>query len=181
MNHLGTVTLETTRLVLRRFTLEDAEDMFNNWASDDQVTQFLAWPSHKSVEDSRRVMEKWAADYEKDTCYQWCIAHKETGKAIGSIGVVGINEKINAAEIGYVIGRTWWHQGITSEALMAVIDFLFSEVGFNRLAAHHDPKNPNSGRVMLKCGMAYEGTAIQGGRNTLGVYDSVMYGMIKQG
>lgn len=57
------------------------------------------------------------------------------------------------AHIGYCIGRKWWKQGITSEALKAVIDFLFDEVKTNRIEARHDPRNPNSGLVMKKCGM----------------------------
>ena len=56
MKHIGTTTLETERLILRRFTIEDAESMFNNWASDDEVTKFLTWPTHKSIEDSKKFI-----------------------------------------------------------------------------------------------------------------------------
>jgi ribosomal-protein-alanine N-acetyltransferase len=62
------------------------------------------------------------------------------------------------AHIGYCIGRKWWHSGITSEALESVIQFLIEEVGLNRIESRHDPRNPNSGAVMKKCGMKYEGT-----------------------
>jgi ribosomal-protein-alanine N-acetyltransferase len=181
MKHLGTVALETPRLLLRRFTLDDAADMFNNWANDDAVTKFLTWPTHQSVGVSKEVLSKWVADYQSEKCYQWCVALKETGKAVGSIGVVSLKENIDAAEIGYCIGRAWWHQGITLEALAAVVGFLFKEVGFNRLAAHHDPHNPNSGKVMQKCGMLYEGTAIQASRNNTGICDTAMYAMINPG
>ena len=50
MNHIGTIRLETDRLILRRFTIEDAEEMFHNWASDDEVTKYLTWPTHQNVE-----------------------------------------------------------------------------------------------------------------------------------
>ena len=181
MQHLGTITLETPRLLLRRFTLDDAEDMFRNWASDDEVTVFLRWPSHQSVVVTRQVVAKWVDDYDNEKNYQWCIELKETGQAIGSIGVVEINERVDGAEIGYVIGRAYWHQGITSEALAAVIDFLFRKVGFNRIEAHHDPHNPNSGKVMQKCGLKYEGTLIQASRNNRGICDSAVYGIINPG
>lgn len=65
------------------------------------------------------------------------------------------------AHIGYCIGEKWWHQGITSEALQHVINFLIDEVGMNRIEAVHDSQNPNSGKVMKKCGMKYEGTLRQ--------------------
>jgi ribosomal-protein-alanine N-acetyltransferase len=139
MQHLGTVTLETLRLVLRRFTMEDATDMFHNWANDDEVTRFLTWPTHTSLEVSQYVAAQWAEGYTDEKFYQWCIELKVIGKAIGSIAVVELKEKINAAEVGYVIGRAHWHQGIMPEAFSAVIDFLFNKVGFNRIEARHGP------------------------------------------
>ena len=60
--------------------------------------------------------------------------------------------------IGYCISKKWWNKGITSEALKALIKYFFEEVGVNRVESRHDPSNPNSGKVMMKCGMKYEGT-----------------------
>ena len=88
MKHLGTRTLETERLLLRRFTLEDAQAMYDNWASDEEVTKYLMWPAHESVETSRAVLAEWVADYEKPNCYQWAIVPKTFGQPIGSIAVV---------------------------------------------------------------------------------------------
>lgn len=178
MQHLGTVAIETPRLLLRRFTIEDAADMFENWANDDDVTRFLTWPTHSSIEVSQTVLAQWVEGYKNEKRYQWCIELKMTGQAIGSIGVVDMKENIEAVEIGYCIGKAYWHQGITSEALSAVIDFLFREVGLNRIASHHDPNNPNSGKVMQKCGLKYEGTAIQASKNNVGICDAALYGII---
>jgi ribosomal-protein-alanine N-acetyltransferase len=178
MQHLGTVTLETPRLLLRRFAADDAADMYDNWASDDEVTRFLTWPTHTSLEVSQYVAAQWVEGYKDDKFYQWCIELKEIGKAIGSIAVVEIVEKINAAVIGYVIGKAWWHQGIMPEAFSAVIEFLFNKVGFNRIEARHDPHNPNSGKVMQKCGLKYEGTMMQASSNNTGICDSAVYGII---
>ena len=58
MNHIGTIELATERLTLRRFMIEDAESMYYNWASEDEVTRFLTWPTHKSVQDSERVIDQ---------------------------------------------------------------------------------------------------------------------------
>ena len=64
MNKTGTQTIETQRLILRRFRIEDADDMFNNWASDPEVTRFLTWPPHPEVEVTRRLLAEWISDYE---------------------------------------------------------------------------------------------------------------------
>ncbi|WP_123054221.1 GNAT family N-acetyltransferase [Clostridium sp. JN-1] len=178
MKNLGTVKIETERLILRKFTLSDTDDMYKNWASDDEVTKFLSWPTHKDLEVSRKVIDTWIKDYASDKNYQWCIEFKSIGEAIGSIGVVNYRENIEAVEIGYCIGRKYWNQGITSEALKALIKFFFQEVGANRIEAKHDLLNSNSGKVMIKCGMKYEGTGIKAGRNNTGICDEVMYGII---
>lgn len=178
MNHLGTVRLETERLILRPFQIGDAVDMYQNWARDDRVTKFLTWPSHKSVEESKEVLETWALEYPNPTWYQWCIELKELGQAIGSISVVHQNEEIASVEIGYCIGHDYWNRGITSEAFQAVIDFFFLQVNANRIESRHDPRNPNSGKVMATCGLRYEGTRIQADKNNMGICDAALYGFI---
>ena len=180
LNHTGTQTIETERLYLRRFTVEDAPAMYRNWASDPAVTKFMTWPTHESEDISRMVLESWVADYEKDDYYQWAIVLKELGsEPIGSISVVMVREKIACATIGYCIGKAWWHQGIMSEALQAVMEHLFDRVGFQRIEAQHDDRNPHSGGVMKKCGMRYEGTLRQGGWSNGGVGDICCYAMLK--
>ncbi len=82
-------------------------------------------------------------------------------------------------QIGYCIGRKWWHKGIMAEALLKVIEFLFDEVGANRIEAVHDPNNPNSGRVMLKCGMKYEGTLRSAAVNNQGITDVAYYSILR--
>lgn len=179
MKHLGTKRIETERLILRKFTIEDARDMYENWASDEEVTKYLMWPVHSSVEATAALLADWVDGYQEENKYEWCIQHKETGKAIGSIGAVKIVERAEVAEIGYCISRAWWHQGITSEALRAVMEYLFDEVGVNRVESRHDPRNCHSGNVMKKCGLKYEGTRIQGEWNNSGICDVAFYGLTK--
>ena len=93
MNHLGTVTLETARLILRRFRAEDAEQMYHNWASEDEVTRFLTWPTHPNADITRQIIGQWIKEYEKNDYYNWAIELKETGEIIGSISVVSENEE----------------------------------------------------------------------------------------
>ena len=179
MKHLGTVTLETDRLILRRFRLDDAMDMYRNWASDPDVTKFLTWPTYDNPEMAKGIMQLWESGYEKADFYQWAIELKEINQPIGSISVVHMNEQVCSAEIGYCIGKNWWHQGIMSEALGRVIGFLFNDVGMNRIEAKHDMNNPNSGKVMQKCGMRLEGIHRQADRNNQGICDVALYAILK--
>ena len=179
MNHKGTILLETDRLILRRFVMEDAEAMYRNWASEDEVTKFLTWPTHSDVEATKFVLGNWIADYSKDNFYNWVIELKETGEVIGNISVVDVRENTACALLGYCMGTKWWGQGIMPEAGREVIRYLFEEVGFSRIAATHDKNNPKSGRVMQKIGMTYEGTLRKAGFCNQGVIDEVWYSILK--
>ncbi|MBR3954017.1 MAG: GNAT family N-acetyltransferase [Clostridia bacterium] len=180
MKHCGTQKLETDRLILRRYICEDAAAMFKNWASDGEVTKFLMWKTHDSVEVSKSIITDWLQQYSDERYYHWAIVLKENGdEPIGDIAVVHMNEKVSMMHIGYCIGRKWWHQGITSEALKAVMDFLFDVVGVNRIESRHDPRNPNSGKVMQKCGMKYEGTLHSSDWNNQGICDACYYALLK--
>lgn len=180
MKHCGTQRLETERLILRRFAEEDADAMFNNWASDPEVTKYLTWPPHSSVETTKTTLKNWVSAYQDDAFYQWAIILKENGcEPIGSITAVGMNDDLAMIHIGYCLGRPWWHRGIMSEALNAVIGFFFDQVEANRIESKHDPRNPHSGMVMQKCGMLYEGTLRCSDRNNQGICDSCWYSILR--
>lgn len=180
MEHKGTITLETGRLILRRFTVGDAEAAFKNWTSSDTVTKYLRWQAHKDIIITRDYINFNLDNYDKTDYYNWAIELKDIEAPIGTIGAVDIKEEIGAVEIGYCIGEKWWHCGYVSEALAAVIKFFFEEVGVNRVYSEHDVNNPNSGKVMLKCGMKYEGTLRQADRNNTGLCDTSVYGLIRE-
>lgn len=180
MEHKGTAALETDRLVLRRFVIDDAEAIYKNWASEDEVTKFLTWPAHTDVGVTRAVLRGWIKSYENPDYYQWAIELKELGQPIGSISVVAIRENTACADLGYCMGSRWWGRGLMPEAGRAVVRYLFEEAGFNRIAAAHDRNNPKSGRVMRKIGMTYEGTFRQAGYNNQGVIDEVWYSILRE-
>ena len=179
LKHCGTKLLETDRLILRRFTIEDAEAMYKNWASDDEVTKFLTWPTHGSADISRMVVTDWVNSYEKDNFYNWAIELKEIGEIIGNISSVGGSDAVGRIHMGYCIGASWWGKGIVSEALECVMKFFFEEVEANRIDARHDVNNPASGKVMKKCGMTYEGTLRQYDINNQGIGDTAYYGILR--
>ena len=178
MNHAGTKELRTERLLLRRFRPDDGAAMFRNWTGDPEVTKFLRWPTHASLEVTQRVLEEWIASYSAPAIYQWAIVLKELGEPVGTISVVDRNEDLNILHIGYCIGSKWWRRGIASEAFAAVIPYLFDEVGANRIESQHDPNNPNSGRVMRACGLTYEGTLRQADYSNQGIVDACMYSLL---
>ena len=176
MNHIGTQTIETERLILRRFELSDAQAMFDNWASDDEVTKYLTWPSYTDVSAVEQKLEQWISRYADAGRYHWAIILKENGpQPIGSIGACHWDEDGTVPEIGYCMGKRWWHQGIMSEALGAVISFLFDRVGVCRVIAKHDVNNPHSGGVMRKCGMTFQGVEEKAIRNNQGECDCACY------
>lgn len=180
MTHCGTQIIETERLLLRRFTTNDAKAMYKNWASDPDVTKYLTWSVHANVDVSRAILEEWVMSYSQSNYYQWAIVLKESGsEPIGSIGAVEINDDVGKVQIGYCIGKKWWHRGIMSEALKAVIDYFFDTVGANRIESRHDPRNLHSGAVMKKCKMKYEGTMRSSDRNNQGICDACWYAILK--
>lgn len=179
MQHRGTQRLETERLILRRFTTEDAHDMFCNWASDPAVTEFLTWPTHASEDHTRRLLAQWEENYSRAEEYTWALQIRQTGEVIGSVSVVRLDEAIDEAELGWCIGVRWWGMGYVPEAAAAVRDYLFGAVGVNRLCAKHDVDNPKSGRVMQKIGMRIEGVRRQGSRNHRGLVDVACWAILK--
>ena len=177
LNHQGTKPIETQRLVLRPFVMEDAEAMLRNWAGDKEVTRFLSWPAHESLAQTREVVARWVDPGQAD--YNWAITLKENGpEVIGSLCITKIDEWTRMAHFGFALGRAWWNRGIMTEALSAVIGYLFDEVGFNRIESRHDVENVGSGAVMRKCGMTYEGRARQAHRNNLGLRDMDCYAIL---
>lgn len=180
MQHKGTVTLETERLVLRKFTMNDTEAAFRNWESDEKVTEHLRWSALHNYADAEEVVKNWIKRYADDAFYQWAIVLKELGEPIGTISVAEINEQIGKVEMAYCIGSRWWGNGYAGEAFMAVISFFFEEVKANRIEAKHDPNNLASGKVMKKCGLKYEGTLRKAWWNNKGLIDVCIYGVLAE-
>ena len=83
MRHVGTKTIETPRLTLRRLEVSDAEMMFRNWASDENVTRFLRWDAHQSIDETKNMVQQWVDSYQDDSTYYWGLYLKD-GEMIGS-------------------------------------------------------------------------------------------------
>ena len=180
MNHIGTKTIETERLIFRRFTVDDADAVYRNFAGDSEVTKYLRWSAHPDPEYSRNTVAEWVKSYDDPAYYNWAIVLRETDECIGSVGCAWMNEHIHMIHTYYCIGKNWWGGGIVTEAYKAVLKFFFEEVQANRIEAYHEPNNPASGKVMEKCGLRYEGTLRRGDYNNTGIVDAAVYGILKE-
>ena len=143
------VTLETPRLILRPFEYSDASDIYNNWASDPEVTKYLTWNTHESIETTKKVLDIWVNQYEKPERINFAITLKETTELIGGIDVVGYIDNIPV--IGYVLSRKYWNNGYMSEAFQTVLEFLFS-LGYEKVRIDALVNNIASNKVIIKCG-----------------------------
>lgn len=149
------LTLETDRLILRPFELDDAESMFNNWASDEEVTKYLTWNTHKSIEETKEILAFWVNQYEKEERINFAIVYKENNELIGGIDVVGYLEGVPV--IGYNLSRKYWNKGIMTEACKKVIELLFS-LNHEKIIIEAMVENIGSNRVIQKCGGVYDST-----------------------
>ncbi len=180
MEFKGTPRLESSRLILRKFVIDDAEDMFKNWASSETVTKYLTWNSHNSTEETKSYLADLVKQYENPEVLDWCIQLKDTSCPIGSIYARLISRPLKSFEVGYCIGEKWWNKGITTEALKAVIEYLFIDLGANRIEAYHNVMNTASGNVMQKCGMRFEGILREAKIEKDRVVDVCLYSILRK-
>lgn len=179
LKHIGTSILETERLILRKFNSFDINDVYSNWSSDYEVTKYLCWPRHESLEDTKKVMDIWLENYEYPDTYNWAIQLKEINMLIGNIALYFIDDFNFSAEVGYCLSKNFWNKGYMTEALNAVIDFCFHSVGFNRLTGCCITWHEASAKVLTKAGMKFEGVARQKYFCGIGFQDFNCYSIIK--
>ena len=170
-------SLETDRLRLRKLRLRDAKDLYA-WTSDREVARYVLWDAHRSLGETRDYIRYVRSLYRRGLPASWGIELKESGKVIGTIGVMSWNPDHRWAEVGYSLGKAWWHQGYAAEALGRLIRYLTEERGVHRVEAMCDVRNPASARVMEKCGMQREGTLRQKVYNKGEYADVALYSII---
>ena len=142
----------TERLILRYFRLDDAEEMFSNWANDPEVTKYMTWNAHESIEVTKEIMKHWLEEEEKPETHRFVISLKTTGELIGMIDVV--DTQGDQAEIGYCSGRRFWGNGYMTEACKTFMQYLF-DIGYQALVIAADERNIGSNRVIEKCGFTF--------------------------
>lgn len=167
LRHCGTITITTNRLSLSPFKLTDAADMYHNWASDPEVTRYLTWRAHKNQKVTEDLLAYICAHYTLST-YNWAIRLKTDGVAIGNICVTKLNPIESSAEIAYALSRFHWGEGIVSEAMEAVFELLFVQVGCKCIIGRHDVENTPSAKVMERIGMTKGNLFLLAGNDNIG-------------
>ena len=176
MKAIGTQTLQTDRLILRRFVESDAEAMFQNLASSAENLAYVTWNPHPNLDVTRNSIRNWVASYVNPNYYKWAICLKENPEqVIGDISIVAMDKNDSSCEIGYILGKNYWGRGMMTEALKAVLDFCFTRAGFQKVRARYASLNPASGRVMKKVGMSYLKTVANGVERKDYVADLIYY------
>jgi len=144
----------TQRLILRTPTLQDAAQIFQNYANDKLVTRYLHWQPHASIEMTRNFLKRCINVWKAGTAFPWVITLKDSLQVIGMIEL-RIDE--HRADLGYVLARDYWEQGYASEAAQLVADWAIAQPSIYRVWAVCDVDNHASARVLEKIGMQREG------------------------
>ncbi len=158
MKNNGTVQLETERLLLRKFVIEDVEQSHINWASDCETSKYFAFYPHKEMNDTESIIMQWINAYQNEgSNYIWAVVEKNSNEVIGNISADSSYRILNICEIAYMLGSKWWNKGYATEALNAVIHYLFITEDFYMIEAKYNAENIASGKLLQKIGMKQDG------------------------
>lgn len=153
--------LETERLILRRISLDDIDDMYE-YAKDASLTKYLTWSPHPDKAYTFEYVSYLQSRYKTGEFFDWAVTLREGGKMIGTCGFTRFDFPHNSGEIGYVINPDYHGRGIATEAVEEVIRFGFERLGLNRIECRFMVGNDASRRVMEKNSMTFEGVLRQG-------------------
>ena len=158
LTHIGTKTIETERLILRRFEYADDEAMLKNWVADEKIQSLYSEPVHSTKTEVKGLLDKYIGSYEREDYYRWAVIEKASGECIGQIAYFLVDSKNHFAEIEYCIGTAFQCKGYATEATKAVIAYGFNEMNLHKVQICTKTINAPSKRVIEKCGFTYEGT-----------------------
>lgn len=158
LTHEGTKTVETERLILRRFEYSDDDSMLRNWIADEKIQTMYSEPVYSTKEEVKGLLDKYIGSYEKTDYYRWAVIEKASGECIGQIAYFLVDNKNHFAEIEYCIGSDYQCNGYATEATKAVIAFGFDNINLHKVQICTKTINAPSKRVIEKCGFTYEGT-----------------------
>jgi ribosomal-protein-alanine N-acetyltransferase len=169
--------IESRRLRIRLVQASDIADLLEV-NGDEEVTRFLPYAAWRSLADGEAWLARMNAMNETGASLQFAILEKSSGRAIGTLLLFRYDAASQRAELGYVMARARWGQGLTHEALTALIGFAFGGAGIRRLEAHVDPANAASNNLLLRLGFALEGRLRENWitKGTLG--DTNVYGLL---
>jgi ribosomal-protein-alanine N-acetyltransferase len=158
LTHIGTQTIETERLILRRFEYTDDEAMLKYWIADEKIQSLYSEPIYTTKEAVKELLDKYIGSYEREDYYRWAIIEKDSMECIGQIAYFLVDNKNHFAEIEYCIGSSFQCKGYATEATKAVIRYGFEKINLHKVQICTKEINAASKRVIEKCGFIYEGT-----------------------
>lgn len=158
MNSIGTNTIKTNRLILRRFIYEDADDMLKIWVSKPEIQYMYSEPIYTTKNEVNELLDKYISGYANKNTYRWAIIESKSQKCIGQIAFYLVDTKNHFAEIEYCIGTDFQRKGYMTEAVNAIIKYGFEEIKLHKIQISTKSINIPSKRVIEKCGFTYEGT-----------------------
>ena len=173
-------TLETERLILRKWQLDDLDDYYA-YAKNPNIGSMAGWKPHSSKEESLTHLKSFIENDEV-----WAIVLKENGKVIGHLKIYPdenrgkFSERYSAKLINYALSEDYWAKGYMTEAVKSAVKYAFDEMNIEVLTAFHFPHNVSSKRILEKCGFEYECVIEQGYNNYDGqIFDSVCHSIWK--
>lgn len=178
MNHIGTISLETERLVLRRIYRDDAEEIYEGFVNQDEFL-YYANKEKKTLEEEVKSLENIDLKYQNKEYYNWVITLKENCLIIGSINL-RVENKNDSVEFNYAIDNRYTNKGYMTEALNKVKEFVFDILNVNRFQGGCVVENIASKRVMEKCNMNLEGTLKSYIKLKDGYHDMYMFSNVRE-
>ncbi|VAW33498.1 hypothetical protein MNBD_CHLOROFLEXI01-151 [hydrothermal vent metagenome] len=150
--------LETERLVLRQFRLDDADEtaLFRLF-SDSRVTRFYNATTFTRPEQAKALLKRRYDGFWQGRGIRWAITRKGNDELVGCCGFNAWNKKTKVGELGYELARPFWNQGLMTEAVKTVTAYGFSKLSLNRIEAWIMPKNRPSANLLIKVGFQSEG------------------------
>ena len=150
-------TLETERLILRKITPDDSEDMYE-YSKCPEVTKYLTWNIHTGPKQTAAYIRLLQKKYAEGVFWDFGVEYKENGKFIGTCGFSSFDKDKNSGEIGYVLSPEYWGMGLAKEACTSVMNFGFTTFDLDKIFARFIEGNLSSERVMQKLNMKHEAT-----------------------
>jgi RimJ/RimL family protein N-acetyltransferase len=147
-------TWDTSRLLARPAAVADAQVVFENYASDPAVAEYMTWKPHRRVDETIEFLQRCERTWAEGSAFPWTLWMKDGG---AFVGLIEIRVHATAVDLGYALARRWWRQGLMSEALAAVVHWALSQPEIYRVWATCDVDNAPSARVLERVGMAREG------------------------
>jgi len=144
----------TQQLTLRRPRLSDADDIFDSYAADSEVTRYVTWRPYNDRHEVAPFLRSRLARWDSGEEFSWAITRPQEYRAIG---MIGCRVREHAADIGYVMSRNYWNRGYTTEAANAIVNWASNLEFVYRVWAVCDVENKASARVLEKIGMQREG------------------------